>query len=202
MKTIVSILGCAALVGCIAPFGGGRGTLHSEALAHGGPSDGVDTVPAPIVQVRSFPQSSTISVLAWDADEAGFGLRTEIRRHGGTIVGANDRTEHRLYVSPEFVMGMGGFAIATLGPVPGGTVLMRTGVRADDNACNRTRTCSPMHALGVVLPDTLLRSRRDSLVVSFSGPAVHDWTLSFRPELVTAYLRAVDSVSASLRRTR
>ncbi|MHB0964110.1 MAG: hypothetical protein ACYC5V_12975 [Gemmatimonadaceae bacterium] len=150
----------------------------------------------PIVQVRDFAGTSVVSVLAWDAADARFGLRAGISRNG-TLVGAGRIGDHQLYMTPFYAWYMGGFAHATAEP---GKPLLRTGWSSDPYACFYGSRCAPIDAVGVRVPDALLRAKRDSLVFTFD--ALRDpWSITLRRELIAAYLTAVDSVVAERRKT-
>ena len=79
-------------------------------------------------------------------------------------------------------------------------VLGQVDVVNDVNACVGSSACSPAHTYTVLVPDTLVRSGRDDLVVqvlpSNGGTPLN---LRLRRSLVTSYLAIVDSVSAALR---
>lgn len=151
----------------------------------------------PIVQVREYWHSSVISVVAWDATDAAFGLRTSVSRTG-KLVGGQRLGDHRLYMTPLLVRDMGGFKYATVAP---DEFLLGTGAERDSYSCFYGRNCSPMTTVGVRLPDSVLRANRDSLIVTFF-PRVHErWTLTLRRELIAAYLNKVDSIVAVSKRT-
>jgi hypothetical protein len=154
------------------------------------------TLEPPIVQVRDFPGSSVVSVLAWDVEDATFGLRTAVNRNG-TLVGGARYGDHQLYMTPFHYWYMGGFTHATAEP---GKPLLRTGWSRDAQACFYGTQCSPVDAVGVRVPDALLRANRDSLVVTFD--ATRDpWTITLRRELIAAFLTSVDSVVAERRKS-
>jgi hypothetical protein len=136
-----------------------------------------------------------VSVVAWDPADAVFGLRTSITR-SGTLVGGNRYGDHRLFMTPVFVSDMGGFrqAIDTAGKV-----LVPLGATKDPYNCFYGKQCSPMVSVGVRVPDALLRASRDSLVVTFLPSVLEPWTISLSHELISAYLKKVDSVVAEMR---
>ena len=150
----------------------------------------------PIVQVRQFPSSARVSVVGWTSDETAYGLRAEVSR-AGDLVGGYRRGDHRLYLTPVYVSDKGGFSHAMLPP---GALLRRMGVSTDYDACRYGDSCSPRETIGIGIPDSVLRTHRDSLVVLFRRTSASDWTITLRRELIDAYLGAVDSVAATLRR--
>jgi hypothetical protein len=151
-----------------------------------------------VVQVRSFRRSSTVSVVAWEADDAEVGLRTSVSRTG-ELVGGRQIGDHSLYMDPRYARDMGGFKYAadTLGHL-----LLGIGARRDLYACYYGKDCSPMTTVGVRIPDSLLRANRDSLVVTFYPRVLEPWTITLRRELIAAYLKTVDSVVAEMKTTR
>jgi len=185
---LVSASFVAGLVGCSLPMIGGSSNEAPTALA----AD--NGVAPPVVQVRGYRRSSVVSVVAWDADESDFGLRTSVSRTG-KLVGGLRFGDHSLYVSPFYARAMGGFAHAAVMP---GQLLLGTGTRRDSYSCFYGRTCSPMVTVGVRIPDSLLRANRDSLVVTFFPSTLDPWTITLRRELITAYLQNVDSVVAEM----
>lgn len=184
----------AGMAGCSLPMIGGGSSVETP-MVHAVATD-ITGVAPPIVQVRGYWRSSVVSVVAWDADDAAFGLRTSVTRTG-KLVGGLRFGDHSLYVSPFYARAMGGFAHAAVMP---GQLLLGTGTRSDPYSCFYGRNCSPMVAIGVRVPDSLLRANRDSLVVTFFPRVLDPWTITLRRELIEAYLQKVDSVVAELRK--
>ena len=186
---LLSTLCVAGVVGCSLPMVGRAPAVVKSTE----PAVATDTVTLgpPIVQVRDFWRSSVVSVFAWDVEDAAFGLRAGVSRNG-TIVGGGRLNDHQLYMTPFYAWYMGGFAHATAEP---GKPLLRTGWSGDPYACFYGSHCAPIDAVGVRIPDALLRAHRDSLVVTFH--ATRDpWTITLRRELIAAFLATVDSVVA------
>ena len=140
------------------------------------------------VQVRYFPHSPTVSVVAWTSADNRYGLRSRMRRDGSLV------HEHRLFVSSYYVPWMRTFHLATVDPL----VLERLGASRDIYAC-RFGACSPFETLGWRIPDDLLRSNRDSIEVRFIGRSGRDMRLVVGRDLIRAYLAMVDSVSVTLK---
>jgi hypothetical protein len=182
---VVTFMGCAPLPG-----------THSAATAPVVSDVASGAIAPPIVQVRDYWRSSTISIVAWDEDAAEFGLRTAITRTG-TLVSDQRFGDHRLYLNPYLSGDFGGFKYAS---VAKGELLLRTATQRDTFACFYGRSCSPMVAEGVRIPDSLLRANRDSLVVTFYPSVQEPWSITLRRELIDAYLQKVDSVAAVMRR--
>jgi hypothetical protein len=148
-----------------------------------------------VVQVRGYDRSGSVAVLAWDLDEPEYGLRATVSRNGGTIVSAPRFGNHELYLSPTLVNDMGGFRHAAV--LPGAPLVPAPSFR-DAYSCSYGEHCSPMEAKGVWIPDEVLRSHHDSLVVTFKPQMGEDWELTLSADLIDRYLHVVDSVSASL----
>jgi hypothetical protein len=181
----------AGVAGCSLPMIGGGSSAATSAVTD------TAAVAPPIVQVRAFWRSSVISVVAWDPDDAAFGLRTSVSRTG-ELVGGLRFGDHRLYLTPLYAHDMGGFAHAAVMPGP---LLLGTGAQRDPYSCFYGKDCSPMVTVGVRVPDSLLRANRDSLVVTFFPSVLDPWTITLRRALIAAYLNKVDSVVAELRKT-
>ena len=186
-----SVVGVAA---CSLPVIGG-GPSASHPTMHDVATD-IAAAP-PVVQVREFWRSSVVDVVAWDTDDADFGLRASVSRTG-TLVGGRKFGDHRLFMTPFFAYNNGGFKYAA---VTMGRPLLAARPQRDPYSCFYGKRCSPMVTVGVGVPDSLLRANRDSLVVTFLPRVDEPWTITLRRELITAYLTKVDSVVAELRKT-
>jgi hypothetical protein len=191
--TFVCAMLAAGAGGCAMPLNKESSATPSTVSAVAADTGAV----SPIVQVRDFPRSAVVSVVAWDSDDAEFGLRASVARTG-ELVGGERFGDHRLYLSPLYVRYMGGFSYAAI--LPSGQLLRRAEGQRDYYSCYYGNKCSPMSTLGVRMPDSLLRANRDSLVVTFFRPIGETWTLTLRRELIAAYLQRVDSVVGELRR--
>lgn len=186
-------LAAAAVAACYPPAGGRPPTLSPVVVR-----DGVaepDPLPPPIVQVRKFP--AFVSVVAWDADDAAFGLRTSVNARGVRIDGRRFG-DHELYVTPFYANFFGGFTQAAVLPTKW---LLRTGINTDVYSCFFGSACSPTVTLGVSVPDSLLRTNRDSLMVTFIPHVYEPWVITLRRELIAEYLTKVDSVVAEMQKS-
>jgi hypothetical protein len=150
----------------------------------------------PVVQVRDVPNAPTIAILAWDAADGAYGLRTRVNRDGQDIGDAR-RGEHRLYVDSALVDTRGGFALAV---TQDGKLLRHANNEDDPNACQFNNVCSPARTIGLGVPDKWLRQHRDSLIVTFRPRTGQNWTLRLDGAVINAYLNTIDSVSASLKK--
>lgn len=150
---------------------------------------------APVIQVRDDSKAPTISVIAWDAGNAEFGLRTRLRRDGSHL-GEGRVGDHRLYLSSSFVESSGGFVHAVAHT---GKLLKTTATLRDVDAC-RFGPCTPIMAAGLAVSDEFLREHRDSLVVTLRPKTGRTWSIRLDGAVIGAYLTAIDSVSATLKK--
>jgi hypothetical protein len=187
----LEMLGLAAVLAL--PFGCAFPRSARPPLGETGPAAAAldsAAAAAPVVRVRDFPGAAATTVVGWIAAESAYGLRTRVRRDG-TLGGSRDG-EHELYLDVLYVQNRAGFSHAA---TPGGLLLRRSGQRRDIDACRGGEPCSPMEITGLVLPDTLLRADRDSLVVVMHRLAGGNWHVTLPRSLIDAYLAAVDSVA-------
>jgi hypothetical protein len=158
------------------------------------------TFAIPVIQVRDVPNAPNIVIVGWEAGDANYGLRTRLRRDGSHL-GEGRVGEHRLFLSSVFVEANGGFAHAV---AHNGKLLRNiTGARdtvRDVDACRFGNVCSPAKTVGVGVSDEFLRENRDSVVVTLRPRTGRHWTIRLDRSLIDAYLGAMDSVSASLKR--
>jgi hypothetical protein len=141
------------------------------------------------VEVRYSRFSPTISVLGWSVNDAGVGIRSTVRRDGSLV------RDHRLYVSTYYVPAIRSYHLAAIPPLG----LEMVGVSRDYYACYSGR-CSPFEAIGVRIPDEVLRSRREGLAVMLYGRSGREMSITVRRELIDAYLARLDSVRTTLRK--
>lgn len=152
-----------------------------------------------MLQVREYPQSAEVWVVAWDLNDPDYGLRAALRRDGTMI------RDHLFYVSTNHppLAGPDGRPVIPTGYVqtvaPVGRALRPTPVIRDAHSCQRTLTCSPKETFAVRVPDDLLRANRDSISLRLAGRAGTDLILTIRRVIIDPYLATVDSVSVRLR---
>lgn len=169
--------------------------LASTAAIAGTPTDSAAALHAnAIVQVRDLPNAPFITIVAWAPGQGDYGLRTRIGRNGEHL-GHARKGEHRLYVDSKFAENQGGFAHASVN----GKVLRAHGAERDMDAC-KFGECSPQSTVGVGVSDEILRENKDKFVVRFRPRGERPWEVTVRADLIEAYLAAVDSVSASLKK--
>jgi hypothetical protein len=157
---------------------------------------GLSSFQPAVVQVRDVPNTPNIPILAWDAGDADYGLRTRINREGEDI-GEARHGEHRFYLSSSFVNARGGFAHAV---AQDGKFLRQTNNENDPDACRFDNLCSPRQTIGLGVPDEWLRKHSDSLVVTFRPKTGQNWTVRLDGSVIKAYLSTIDSVEASLKK--
>jgi len=151
---------------------------------------------SPVVQVRDVPGSPFVAIVAWNADDAQYGLRTRVRRDG-TVQGDPRGGEDRLYLSNAFVDAHGGFVHAL---THDGKVLRNAGNSRDADACRFGGVCSPTETVGLAMSDEWLRQHRDSVIVTFRPQTGQQWSIRLDRPMIDAYLAAVDSVSGALKK--
>lgn len=166
---------------------------------HNAPKTSADsgTVPdprAPVVEVRTYSVSPTVSVVAWEGDDASHGLRTWVLRNGDSLPASSRLADHRLYIATNAIVEAGGPRRANIKS----RELLISGATRDVQAC-QGGNCLPATTYGVSIPDAVLRANRDSLIVTFYTHSNSEFMISFRRDLLDGYLRAVDSVSTALR---
>jgi hypothetical protein len=151
------------------------------------PAD-VATAEVPVVQLRSFPFSPDVYVVAWGAGGSGWGLRSTIR-HDGSLI-----RDHTIYVSTLYDPGVSRVWKAVLD----GNLLLLQGVGRDRLQC-WDDVCTPTSYFVARIREDRLRASRDDLSVRFHGDDDRQFTIHIAPEVVDAYLQAVDSVRAARR---
>jgi hypothetical protein len=177
----------AGLAACAQPLR--LETVHERQVALVTVDDTVTVTDTATVQVRFYKSAPTVSVVGWTNGDAGFGLRSSVRRDGSLV------HDHRFYVSSYYDPAIRSYHIVSVPPVQ----LERLGTSRDVFACYYGK-CSPFVTLGWRLTDEMLRGARDSLVVQFHGRQGREMSIAVPGTLIAAYLTAVDSVTASLRK--
>ncbi|HUP89924.1 MAG TPA: hypothetical protein VM100_11250 [Longimicrobiales bacterium] len=146
------------------------------------------------VQVRYYPLSPDVKVIAWGIDDPHWGLKADIARDGSII------RDHRIFVETYYDTGIRAYKKALVG----NRVLLMTGISRDDYNCffrKKGERCSPTESFGARIPDELLRSATDSVDVVFQT-SDRDLTFNIDRYLLKSYLAKVDSVQAELRKLR
>jgi hypothetical protein len=196
---VLSATMLAGVAGCSLPMHGSKSIPDvPEVFESANNPDAI--VDPPVVQVRTYWRAASVTIIAWDPEDAAFGLRTTVNR-SGTLTGGVKFGDHSLYMTPYLVRDMGGFKhAATMKDNVEANVLLATGARRDDYSCFYGKNCSPMVTLGIRLPDSLLRANQEPVVVTFFPPVMTPWTLTIRRQLIDAYLAKVDSVVTDMKR--
>lgn len=149
-----------------------------------------DSASVATIEVRYYAHSPTVTIVGWDAGDAGYGLRAWLRRDGSLIEG------HRLYVSTYYTPRQPVFTRAMTSSRP----LELTGISRDVHACVGGKPCSPLVTFGVLIPDELLRSNPDSIPVTFHNRGERVLVITLHRDLIDAYLSRLDSVVAVIRK--
>jgi hypothetical protein len=149
------------------------------------------------VVVRYYPWSPTVSVVAWDPDETGYGLRATLRMDGSLI------RDHQIYVSTFYLVNYRAYFRADWAAFSGDSArpLLFAGLRRDVHYCDGDDVCSPYETLNARIPDAFLKAARDSLVVRVSGRFGHEEFITVPRHVIDAYLERVASVSMALRKS-
>lgn len=147
--------------------------------------------PAPqggaVVQVRDFEKASTVDIVAWNAAEPQFGIRTWVRRNGQA-----DRY-HYVWVNADYP------AIRDAGTAQGlNRPLQVTSMRDDQNCVNGQ--CTPTAVVRARLSDDWLRKATDNVQVKFITNSGAEIIFTARRALLDAYLARVDSVTGALKK--
>jgi hypothetical protein len=203
----------AAFTGCAFPVVGRLGSATRSDIARPSATElGPDSIQPAVVEVREFPRSSIVSIVAWSPDQPDFGLNARLLRGDGSLI-----RDHRLYVSTYYMgnvptsdprvytkpvsLGRSSRVHGVVQTVtPAKELLEATGITHDDRACYYDKhTCTPFETFDVRVPDEMLRANRDSVAIRLYGRAGLETIVTIRRDLIDPYLAKVDSVSASLR---
>jgi hypothetical protein len=140
-----------------------------------------------IVQVRDFPGSGTLDVIAWNSAEPTYGVRTFVRRSG-----APDRY-HRLWVNVDVA------GVREVTKAEGLNRPLRVSTETDTQNCFNGK-CSPTSTVGARLPDDAFRASTGDVLVKFITPSSSELNFTLRRGLVDSYLATVDSVAKALKK--
>jgi hypothetical protein len=181
----VIALGTLAVVA--QPSAGRAGSRTADPAGTTADSRSIPLQGGTIIQVRDFPSSNTVYVVAWSAAEPAFGLSTDVRR-----TGAPNRY-HRLWVSIDWPGGRDATQAQGLD-----RPLQVSTTTETQNCFNGT--CTPGTTFGARIPDGPFRASKDPLVVKFITGSGSEINFTARRALVDAYLATVDSVVAALKK--
>ncbi len=212
VRALALTVSLAAFTACAFPV---AGRLDSAIRGNGATPTATDLGPtgdaSPVIEVREFPRSSIVSVVAWSPDEPDFGLNARLRRGDGSLI-----HDHRLYVSTYYlgnvpvsdtrvytkpvVLGRPTRVHGVVETVtPADQVVEATGITHDDRACYYdVHICTPFETFDVRVPDEMLRANRDSVAIRLYGREGMEMIVTIRRDLIDPYLAKVDSVSAAL----
>jgi hypothetical protein len=140
-----------------------------------------------VIQIRDFEKASIVEIVAWNAAEPQFGLRTFVKRNGSP-----DRY-HRLWVNSGYP------AITDAAKAQGLNRPLPVSSQRDDQNCLNNR-CAPTSTVGARVPDDALRKAAENVEVKFFTGSGAEIVFTARRPLVSAYLAAVDSVIGALKK--
>jgi len=140
-----------------------------------------------VIQIRDFPAASIVEIVAWNAAEPQYGLRTFVKRNG-----AADRY-HRLWVNSAYP------AIGDASKAQGLNRPLQVSTQRDDQNCLNGK-CAPSTTVGARIADEPLRKATENVEVKFITSSGADIVFTARRPLLDAYLAAVDSVIGALKK--
>jgi hypothetical protein len=140
-----------------------------------------------IVQVRDFPSSPTVLIVAWNATQPGFGLSYAVRRSG-----APERY-HRLWVNLEWPGGR------DASDAKGFDRPLQVSQLTEAQPCFEGK-CLPPATFGARIPDAAVRAAKGNAEVKFVTSSGSEINFTVRRDLMDAYLRTVDSVVTAFKK--
>ena len=202
-RAIVLTAAIGAIVACAPPIA--LGPAPSRARVLPAPTetptrtaDRASAVEPITVVVRYYDFSPTVSVVAWDGEQAAYGLRAVVRRDGALV------EDHQLYVStyyfPDYRAFIRGNWHAFTRSMELSRPLRFAGVFHDIHQCEGVNACSPYETFNARIPDEFLRAGHDSLVVKVYGRNGREEILTLHRDVIDAYLERIASVSEALRK--
>ncbi len=192
LRAFVLANALAGLIGCapsILPVISSTAT-RIDVPSRTNPMDSTSFPQPTTIEVRYYAHSPTVTIVGWDPTETAYGLRAWLRRDGSLI------RAHRLYVSTYYTPARPAFTRAVTPSRP----LELTGISRDVHWCVGGRPCSPPETFGAFIPDSLLRSNRDSIAVTFYNRRGRELLITLHRDLIDAYLGRLDSVVAVMRK--
>lgn len=153
----------------------------SPSAGHPAPQGGA------VIQIRDFEKASIVEIVAWNAAEPQYGLRTFVKRNGSP-----DRY-HRLWVNSGYP------AITDAAKAQGLNRPLPVSSQGDTQNCWNNR-CAPTLTVGARVPDDALRKATENVEVKFITNSGAEIVFTARRPLVSAYLAAVDSVIGALKK--
>jgi hypothetical protein len=158
---------------------------------------GTSSEPITVV-ARYYSFSPTVAIVAWDGEEAAYGLRAMVRRDG-TLV-----EDHQFYVNTYYFTDYRAFARGDWYAFTRSMELARplrfAGVFHDIHQCEGVSVCSPYETFNAHIPDEFLKAGHDSLVVKLYSRNGREEIFTFHRDVIDAYLEKVASVSEALRK--
>jgi hypothetical protein len=199
-RAIVLTAVFAAIVACAPPIRLGPALSRASVVpASTGIVDRATSSEPITVVARYYSFSPTVSIVAWDGEEAPYGLRAVVRRDGTLVA-----EEHQFYVSTYYFPDYRAFARGNWHAFTRSMELSRplrfAGVFRDIHQCEGVSVCSPYETFNARIPDEFLRAGHDSLVVRLYSRNGREEIFTLHRDMIDAYLEKVASVSEALRK--
>ena len=149
----------------------------------------------PVVQVRDYPHDPSVVVVAWQPSESNWGLRSSVRRDGRL------ENDHWFYVSTIYLGNIATPRFVNMFEPKTRNVEAISNPN-DTHFCNESNVCSPKAYMAARIPDNILRTHPDSIVLRFPSSRASDGVVdvTIRRDLIDPYLATVDSVVASFKK--
>jgi len=158
--------------------------LTLAAMALGSRSAGAQII-RPMVQVKDIPSAPLIEVIAWNAAEPNYGLRSWVRRGGKP-----DRY-HRFWVNKDLIP-----SASDINTAQSLNRSLPTTIINDNQNCYNG-VCMPNSTIGARFQDDLLRSSKEDLLVTFFTTGGSKYPITVRKGVVDLFLTTMDSVIAA-----
>lgn len=139
----------------------------------------------PVVQVKDIASAPLIEVIAWNATEPNFGLRSWVRRGGKP-----DRY-HRFWANKDLIP-----SASDINTAQALNRSLPTTIINDTQNCYNG-VCMPNATIGARFQDDLLRSSKEDLLVTFYTTGGSTYPITVRRAVVDQYLTTLDSVIAA-----
>jgi len=140
-----------------------------------------------IVQVRDFPSSATLSIVAWNAAAPAYGLSTVVSRSG------RPDQYHRLWVNQDWPGGR------DVKQAQGLDRPLKLDSLTDTQNCFNGK-CTPTSTFRARILDGQMRGSKGDVPVKFITNSGSEIVFTLRRDLVDAYLGTIDSVVAALKK--
>ncbi len=140
---------------------------------------------APKVMVKDVSTAPIIEIIAWNAADPNYGLRSWVRRGGKP-----DRY-HRFWVNKDRIP-----SASDINTAQSLNRSLPTTIINDTQNCYNN-VCMPNSTIGARFLDDLLRSSKEDLLVTFFTTGGSNYPITLKRPVVELYLATVDSVIAA-----